>query len=114
MNRFIMPALITSVLALGIAGPRDAVAQTAKDLSTWTIRVFSGWRLIPSVSRRNRPRRALVEEMAGQWGLKRTGSPPMLKLEESSSHPRVPYGLCVNAESRTWPRALAGPPLMAL
>jgi len=31
--------------------------------------------------------------MAGQWGLKRTGSPPMLKLEESSSHPRALYGL---------------------
>jgi hypothetical protein len=65
-------------------------------------------------AKKEAPRRALVEEMAGQWGLKRTGSPPMLKLEESSSHPRAPYGLCVNAESRTWPRALAGPPLMAL
>ena len=38
MNRSIMPALITSVLALGIAGPRDAVAQTAKDLvGSWTL-----------------------------------------------------------------------------
>jgi hypothetical protein len=39
MNRFIMPALIASVLASGVAVPREAAVQSAKDqlVGSWTL-----------------------------------------------------------------------------